>query len=482
MLIIKLAVRNLLRHLPKTLVIGGLIAFGVGGLYFANAVFESSTKGMRASFVRSLTGDLALSARGQVAYGLFGSEVPIVSEYESIPAITAFPVLAEGFAGLDGLEAWTPLVSAAAQLRVGRRAIGLVPVFGVDPGSYFKVCSDLIIERGDPADLSKGGVFLSAPLAELIETRLNRKLRVREAFTFSMYSNGSVKVRSGWFAGVHAYPAGTEATDRLVLADPSIVRGLADYTLGFLGSEPALADGGDLDFDALFAEAQDELAADGAAIDLADIEGRLADTAERDLLMSEDAAAWSFALFRAQPGREAILERSLRSLVSERSWDARVLSWRQAAGTNAQALFAVQGAFYVGMGFIALGAVLVIMNSLVISVLERSAEIGTMRGLGAGAGFIRALFVAESMILTVGAALLGLMVGAALTAAASGAGLELTNPVLTSLFGGSTLRPAASLRSAFMHLGLAAAIGALSWIYPVSLALRIQPASSMGGA
>ena len=64
MLILKLAFRNLLRHPRKSLTIGGLIALGIAALFVANAVFESSDRGLRSSFVRSMTGDAALSAKG----------------------------------------------------------------------------------------------------------------------------------------------------------------------------------------------------------------------------------------------------------------------------------------------------------------------------------------------------------------------------------------------------------------------------------
>jgi len=141
----------------------------------------------------------------------------------------------------------------------------------------------------------------------------------------------------------------------------------------------------------------------------------------------------------------------------------------------------VQTAFYVGLGFVSLGAILVIMNALVISVLERSAEIGTMRGLGAGAGFIRRLFVAESMLLTLGAALVGVLAGAMLSIWLSRVGLTVSNPLLVSLFGGVAIRPVPTLSAMMYHLGLAAVVGALAWIYPVSLAMRIQPVTAMNG-
>ncbi len=485
MLILKLAVRNLTRHARKSLTIGILIMMGVAILFVANAIFESTNQGLRATFVSSVTGDAAMSAHEDVSYGLFGSEVPIVSDYESIPAIGGFAAVSDRFGEIDGLAAWTPLVSAAARMSVGGASVS-VPVFGVDPATYFSVCSAIAIQRGDIKELSAGGVFINAKLAADMERRIGRGLEIGEPVTFSMYSNGSFKVRAGHFAGVHAYPAGTEVIDRLVLADPTIVRGLVDYTLGYVsssGSAPTASTSGAGNLDDLFGSATDQVAApteDGLTLDaLAD---SLADTTERNLVVSPDAAAWSFALFKAKDGQDARMIKSLRELALAAQWDVRVLDWRTAAGSSAQALFAVQGAFYIGIGFVVLGAILVIMNALVISVLERSAEIGTMRGIGARSGFIRSLFIAESMVLTMAAATVGIVIGIAISLGAARAGIKITNPLLISLFGGDLIRPVVSVHSALLHLGMAAIVGALAWIYPVSLAMKIQPVSAMNAS
>ncbi len=482
MLILKLAIRNLARHLRKSLTIGFLISIGIAALFVANAVFESTNRGLRSSFVRSVTGDVVASERGETAYGLFGSEIPIVSDYESIPAIAGFSGMAANFDALEGMMAWTPLVSAAAKMRVGGSSFS-VPVFGVDAATYFAVCSDIVIESGDTDNLASGGVFINSVLASKIEERLGRGLAIGEPVTFSMYSNGSFKVRAGTLAGVHSYPGSTDILDRLVLADPTIVRGLADYTLGYVSSSDQPTETGSAgDLDDLFDSAVDVVDSGESSYSLEVLEGALADTADRNFMVSPDAAAWSFVLFRAVDGQEAKLRESLQAEASDNGWNIRVLDWRGAAGASAQALFALQGAFYAGMGFIVIGAILVIMNALVISVLERRTEIGTMRGLGAGIGFIRTLFIAESMALTLVSAVFGIAIGLAISAYAARVGIRIDNKLLVSLFGGDLIRPVATVRSALLHLGMATIVGAVAWIYPVSLAMRVQPVTAMSGS
>ncbi|MDX9958926.1 MAG: FtsX-like permease family protein, partial [Spirochaetia bacterium] len=433
------------------------------------------------SFERSLTGDAALSARTETAFSLFGSEVPKVSENESIPPIPDYQGLVTAIQDLDGVAAWTPIVAGVAQMRLGGYAVN-VPVFGVDPATYFNVCSDIVIEQGDSAALASGGVFINAVLAATMEAAIGRPLVPGEDLVFGMYSGGSFRLKKGSFAGVHRYVSSTEALDLVVLADATLVRSMANYTLGFASAgAPAQLPAADeaFDLDDLFSDAADVTSADDPGLTLESVEATMADTGERDALVMTDAAAWSFVLIKAAEGQADTLVASLAAAIDGAGLECRAMSWRSAAGTSAQALFAVQTAFYIGLGFVALGAVLVIMNALVISVLERSAEIGTMRGLGAGKSFIRRLFIAESMLLTLGGALVGILAGALIAGSMARNGFAVTNPLLVSLFGGNLVRPLVSLRSVFMHLVLASAVGALAWIYPVSLAMRIQPVAAM---
>ena len=46
--------------------------------------------------------------------------------------------------------------------------------------------------------------------------------------------------------------------------------------------------------------------------------------------------------------------------------------------------------------------------------------------------------------------------------------------------GGDVLRPVVTFKNIMLHFAGAALVGALSWIYPVSLAVKIQPVTIMG--
>ena len=53
--------------------------------------------------------------------------------------------------------------------------------------------------------------------------------------------------------------------------------------------------------------------------------------------------------------------------------------------------------------------------------------------------------------------------------------IKFTNKLLISIFGGQILYPAISFQVMFQSIIISVCIGITAWIYPVQLALKIQP-------
>jgi len=124
---------------------------------------------------------------------------------------------------------------------------------------------------------------------------------------------------------------------------------------------------------------------------------------------------------------------------------------------------------------LAIVAVIIIINTLVISVMERTPEIGTMRALGAQKPFIRRLFVAETMILALVFGLLGVVIGSIGVLGINALGFKIDNDFLQILFGAATLKPNLSWNQVGLAIGYTVFIGLVSWVYPVSIALKVSP-------
>ncbi len=119
----------------------------------------------------------------------------------------------------------------------------------------------------------------------------------------------------------------------------------------------------------------------------------------------------------------------------------------------------------VGIGGVALlvGGIGV-ANTMVITVLERRAEVGVRRALGARRRNIRDQFLVESLLLSLLGGVAGVVIGVGVTAAFAAAnGAPLAVP-LWAVAGG---------------LGATVVIGGVSGIYPAARAARIPPTSAL---
>jgi putative ABC transport system permease protein len=105
-----------------------------------------------------------------------------------------------------------------------------------------------------------------------------------------------------------------------------------------------------------------------------------------------------------------------------------------------------------------------IMNIMLVSVTERTREIGVRKALGARPSDVRTQFLIEAVVLAAGGGVVGLTLGA-LGAHAVGAQLGLA-PALT----------AAPMALAF---GVSAAVGVVFGLYPAHRAARLDPVASL---
>ena len=135
-----------------------------------------------------------------------------------------------------------------------------------------------------------------------------------------------------------------------------------------------------------------------------------------------------------------------------------ILAARAAARTAYAGLFLGLGAVAVLVGGVG------IANIMVIAVLERRAEIGLRRALGATRRRVGLQFLTESVLLSALGGAAGVLAGAAATA---GYALASGQPAVV---------PAVSVAAGF---GIAIGTGALAGVYPAARAARLAPAEAL---
>lgn len=497
--ILRIALRNLREHRAKTLIIGVIIAFGIALVVVGNSLAETITRGLRRSFVDNYTGHVMIHGRTEQTLSLFGfsgvsnAEIPRIGSYREVFAhVTALPEVA---AAAPQLTAGFVIAYADEE----QNEEFFLTLFGVDMASYGALFPDSIEllagERLGPAD--EAGVMLPEEMAEEIGEQLGVRPQPGDPLLVTAIGGGGgLRIRELTISGIFRFRQEIEGLNQVAFVDAQTLRALAGLVissgpieLSAQETEILAAD----DLDALFGAEEDELVADagggaenapsaaepGAALDEESVFEILGERGRTPPVV--DAGAWHFLLLKLAPGagseqaRAQRLIDELNGYFAAQDIAAAAADWRAAAGGFSRLAALMQTIFNVTVAVIAVVSVIIIMNTLVISVIERTSEIGTMRALGARKPFVRRMFLVETLCISWLFGIAGIVLGAAIVAVLGWTGIRAGNDFLNVLFGGELLEPALSALSVAISLGIMTAIGLLSSVYPVMVALRVQP-------
>jgi ABC-type lipoprotein release transport system permease subunit len=159
--------------------------------------------------------------------------------------------------------------------------------------------------------------------------------------------------------------------------------------------------------------------------------------------------------------------------------DIKTAPWDEASSFFAQIADYLQTVIYAAAALIFLIVTFIIMNTLIINVVERTAEIGTMRALGGEKGFIRSLFLTETLILNGVFALAGILVSLLLIVGFGAHGVPLPDIVSQYLVGGGNLPLKLSSAPFMQALFIILLVSVLATLYPIRVAVKIPPLKAM---
>ncbi len=502
--IIKLALRNLKEHKSKTLIISMFILFGVAIVIMGNSFLESVNRGLEKDFRANVTGDLAISVIPEkgTMIDVFGvNSTNITGEIPQIPALADLEKIEKILAETDGIKKQSKLISAQVILSkdaeidfsvmqdddkdLGLMDLPISMLFAGETGSFWELFPDLKMVEGRYPAKGSNEIIVDTRVIEGFTKTWNKTLEVGDEVLLA--SMGGV-IREGKVVGIFKPANEYSAMFQSVYCEPGLARAFAELTYANSFSQD-LPDSVDLsisemseeDFfggdDDMFGEIDDDTSILG---NTADFDSILGDTSLRDELNKTDDGAWQFVLAKLDnPHADKKLVAALNKRFKEEGVNAQAMDWKKAAISYSGTVEGIGFIFNLLIIILAIVVFIIIMNTMVVSVIERTSEIGTMRAIGAEKKFVKKLFYSEAVILTSLSAFAGIIFAFICMLIFNSFNIAITNSIAKMILGGGLLHFSPTPKIIIVTI-LVALIGSIiSNRYPVKSALKITPIKAL---
>ena len=501
--IIKLALRNLKEHKSKTLIIALFILFGVAIVVMGNSFLESINRGLEKDFRANITGDLAISAIPEkgTTIDLFGvNTVNITGELPQIPALVDLEKIEEILAETDGIKKESKLISAQVMLSKDSEMdfsvlqdedtdmsvmdLPISMLFAGEDKSFWELFPDLKMVEGTYPTPGSNEIIVDTRVVEGFLKTWKKPLEVGDEVLIA--SMGGV-LREGKVVGIFKPANEYSAMFQTVYCEPGLARSFAELTYANSFSQE-LPDSVDLsiselsedDFfgdDDLFGDISDD---DSILGSTSDFDSILGDTSLRDELNQTDDGAWQFVLAKLDnPKADKKLVAELNKRFKEEGINAQAMDWKRAAYSYSGTVEGIGFIFNLLIIILAVVVFIIIMNTMVVSVIERTSEIGTMRAIGAEKKFVKKLFYSEAIILTSLSAFAGIVFAFICMSIFNAFNIAITNSIAKMILGGGLLHFSPTPKIIITTILVALIGSVISNRYPVKSALRITPIKAL---
>ena len=501
--IFKLAINNLRQQKTKTIIIGLFIAIGMMIVQVGNGFIESVNNGMEKDFRANYTADIIVSAPipDGVFMDLFGiTDLANVMEVKQIPALpdvkAAEKIISEtsGILQKSNIVTTQGILMETDEFLLEDQDMMKIPVFYMFAGeadAYFKMFPNQKITEGRYPAPGTNEILVDERLKKNFYEYYKSEMQLNQTIYISGVSMQTL-IREAKIVGFYNQPDENSAMYSIVYADPSLARAFADLTYGanFVQELPdeidfSISDASEDDLfgndDDLFADSTfDDSFIASSDVDFDDI---LGDTTLRDELNKTDDGAWHYILLRCEKGMsdveiDAVIE-DLNNKFAAAGVEAVARDWEGAAGTFTSSVESISSLFTVLIIILAIVVFIIIMNTMVISVLERTGEIGTMRAIGADKSFVRKLFFCESITLTLGAEIVGTILSLVIMTILNACNFTVSDDIAKMILGGGSISFIPTVGN-FVSTMIIILVGTiLANLYPVSSALKITPLKAL---
>ena len=505
--ILKLAIRNLKEHKSKTIIISLFVLFGVAIVIMGNSFLESVNRGLEKDFRANVTGDIAISIKPEkgTVIDVFGvSSTNITGE---IPQIGALPDLERVEQILDettGIKKRSKMISAQVLLAKGAEIdlsaftenddLGIMDLpismmFAGENKTFWELFPDLKMIEGRYPAAGTNEIIVDTRVLAGFKKTYGQDIQLGDTVLL-LGANTNGVIREGVVVGIFKPANEYSAMFQSLYCNPELARSFADLTYAS-SFKQELPDSVDLSLsslseDDLFGGFDDEDLFDGVDEDSSilgstvDFDSILGDTTLRDELNKTDDGSWHFIVAKLDnPSADKKMVVQLTKRFEEEGLNVQVMDWKKAAMSYSGTVEGIGFIFNLLIIILAVVVFIIIMNTMTVSVIERTSEIGTMRAIGAEKKFVKRLFYSEAVMLTSVSSLVGIIFAFICMAIFNSFNIAITNEIAKMILGGGLLHFSPTVKIVLMTVIIAVAGSVISNMYPVKSALKITPLKAL---
>lgn len=469
MLTLKIALRTLMRRKGRAVLIGVLVGFGTFLIVFGTTFTASTSEASRASIIDNFTGDL-------IVYSAKSKELPSPFAFQTpLPPVQNLQKLGELLSSVPEVEAFVPYSQNYAIIQVERegKKIDLPFIFyAVEPRPYREIFRNAEMREGsffgvedrEGAAQAQSGVVISRYQHEQYVKNYGVSLTTGEPVTVLGVTEGGVNTVGGRLVGIFEPKHYKNVFDYINFIDASTYSQLYNFT-----GVQALPE----EFNQGLAAA---LESEDALFSLAMEEG----FGKLDVSTLKAEAVSGYTMVAVKLKDHEALGKVVAEIKGKgEELGIKVATWKEASGFYATISSALQAFIVVTTALIFMIVTLIFTNTLIINVVERTGEIGTMRALGTDKSFIRGLFLTETLILNLAASLAAMALSLVLMAGLSRQGIPLPDTIAQFLVGGGRLPLEIRFLPFVQALAVVVGVSVLATLYPVKVATSITPLKAM---
>lgn len=425
--LVLIAFRNLLQHKRRTALLGAAIAVVVALL----VVMTGVTNGIQTTMLRAAT---TLST-GHVNIGGFykittGDAAPVVVEYEPLTKLVREKV--PNATVVDRIRGWGKVVSDTNSLQLG--------MGGVDVDAETALGDVLQITSGDLMNLrGNNTVLIFESQAEKLEVEVGDEITLSAPTVRGANNSLDVQVVAiakniGFISGFSVFVPKDVLRD-IYLMDSSATGAIQIYLKNYEDADKVA--------ETLRAAVQD---------------------AGYEIMEPEGKPFWTKF-----------------QVVTREGWTGQrldVTTWKDELGFLTMSLDAFRGLTLALTLVLMIIVIVGVMNSMWMSIRERTQEIGTLRAIGMQRTGVGAMFVVEAATLSVMGSVLGASLGIGITALLNS--LQIAIPTGAQLFlMRDTLYLVTDLPTVFLAVAFISALVTLFSLLPAVKAARMRPVTAM---